>query len=132
MLTSSKLLRLLFASAVLLVTANQALAAADPNGVWKWTFTGQGGQEIQLSVTLKQDGDKLTGQMTRGDQTTDISDGTFKNDEVAFNVVRERDGNKLVVRYKGKVDADSIKGNTEFEFNGESRSREWNATRDKK
>jgi hypothetical protein len=123
---------LLAAGALLVFSAANAQAAADPNGTWKWTFTGQGGQEIQLAVTLKQDGEKLTGNVTRGDQTTEISDGTFKNDEVKFNVVRERDGNKFVAKYQGKVEADSLKGTIEFEFGGETRSFEWNATRDKK
>lgn len=123
---------LLAAGALLVFSAASAQAAADPNGTWKWTFTGQGGQEIQLAVTLKQDGEKLTGNVTRGDQTTEISDGTFKNDEVKFNVERERDGNKFVAKYKGKVEADSLKGTIEFEFGGETRSFEWNATRDKK
>lgn len=123
---------LLAAGALLVFSATNAQAAADPNGTWKWTFTGQGGQEIQLSVTLKQEGEKLTGKVTRGDQTTEISDGSFKDDEVKFNVERERDGNKFVAKYKGKVEADSLKGTIEFEFGGETRSFEWNATRDKK
>ena len=106
--------------------------AADPNGTWKWTFSTQNGQDILLSLELKQDGDKLTGKVTRADQSTEISDGTFKDDEVAFNVIRERDGQKLTVKYKGKVDGDAITGKIEFEFGGDSRSFDWMATRDKK
>lgn len=133
MLAPSQSIKLLLAAGALLVfSATSAQAAADPNGTWKWTFTGQGGQEIQLAVTLKQEGEKLTGNVTRGDQTTEISDGTFKDDEVKFNVERERDGNKFVAKYKGKVEADSLKGTIEFEFGGETRSFEWSATRDKK
>ncbi len=109
-----------------------AANAADPNGTWKWTFTTQGGMEIKISAELKLDGEKLTGKVSRGDQSTDISDGTFKDDEVAFNVVRERDGQKVTAKYKGKVEGDSLKGKIEFEFNGESRSFDWMATRDKK
>ncbi len=132
MIRRSAIGKLYIALSVWTVLAGTALAAGDPNGVWKWTFTGQNGQEIQLSVTLKQDGDKLTGNVMRGDQSTEISDGTFKDDTVAFNVVRERDGNKFVAKYNGKVEADSIKGKIEFEFGGETRSFDWNATRDKK
>jgi hypothetical protein len=109
-----------------------ARAAADPNGTWKWTFTTQNGQELSLSVTLKQEGEKLSGKLTRGDQSTEISDGMFKNDEVAFTVVRERDGQKFTSKYKGKVDADSIKGKIEIELGGEARSFDWNPTREKK
>jgi hypothetical protein len=109
-----------------------AANAADPNGTWKWTFTNQGGTEIQISADFKLDGEKLTGKVTRGDQSTDISDGTFKDDEVAFNVVRERNGQKVTAKYKGKVEGDSLKGKIEFEFNGEARSFDWMATREKK
>jgi hypothetical protein len=111
--------------------AATALAAADATGTWKWKFTTQNGQDIDLSAILKQDGEKLTGKITRGDQSTDISDGTFKNDEVAFTVVRERNGQKVTSKYKGKVEGDSIKGKIEFEFGGDTRSFDWNATREK-
>ena len=107
-----------------------AADAANPNGTWKWKFPTQNG-DIDLSLSLKADGEKLTGQMTRGDQNTDITDGTFKDNEVKFNVTRERDGQKFTAKYKGKVDADTIKGAIEFEFNGETRSFDWEAKRDK-
>jgi hypothetical protein len=123
---------LLVAAALLVFSASQAQAAADPNGTWKWTFTGQSGQEIQLSVTLKQAGEKLTGKVTRGDQATEISDGTFKDDTVQFLVERERDGRKMVAKYQGKIEADSLTGTIEFKFEDQSRTVEWNATRDKK
>jgi len=109
-------------------TAGTANAAADPNGIWKWTFPTQNG-DIELALTLKAEGEKLTGQMIRGDMKTDINDGMFKNDEVTFNVVRERDGQKFTAKYKGKVEADTIKGTIDIEFNGETRSLDWEAKR---
>ena len=132
MMHRALVLKIVLAATVLMAVSAPALAA-DPNGTWKWTFTTQGGQEFELTLVLKQEGEKLTGQLTRsGGQTSDISDGTFKGDEVAFNVVRERDGQKVTAHYKGKVEADAIKGTIEFEFGGESRMFDWNATREKK
>ena len=116
----------------LVCVAANARAAADPNGTWKWTFTTQNGQEIQISVTLKADGEKLTGKVSRNDQSTDITDGTFKNDEVAFNVERERNGQKFVSKYKGKVEGDAINGKIEIELGGDTRSFDWKPTREKK
>ena len=93
-----------------------ATAAADPNGTWEWKFTAQGGQEIELSLQLKADGEKLTGALTlpMGDKI-DIANGTFKNDEVQFETTFERNGNKIKTKYKGKVEGDTIKGKTERE-----------------
>ena len=133
MVRNFKLVRTISAALLVLMgTAASARAAGDPNGTWKWTFTTQNGQEIQIAVTLKAEGEKLTGQVTRNDQSTDITDGTFKNDEVAFNVERERNGQKFVSKYKGKVEGDAINGKIEIELGGETRSFDWKPTREKK
>ncbi len=132
MIRRTTLLKLSFAAALALVAlTSTSSAAADPNGNWKVAFTTPNGQEIELLLTLKADGDKLTGKVTRNDRSTDITDGTFKNDEVSFNVVRERDGQKFTSKYQGKVEADSIKGKIEVEFGGDSLSFDWGATREK-
>ena len=62
----------------------------------------------------------------------DIQDGTFKNDEVSFKTVFERNGNSRETKYHGKVEGDTIKGKTERKRNGEVRSRDWEAKREKK
>ena len=125
----------MFAVACLTLGCLAATATAadkpDPNGNWKWTFTTQNG-DIEISMTLKADGEKLTGSVSRNEMKADITDGTFKDDEVAFQVVRERNDQKIISKYKGKVEGDSIKGKIEFEFNGESRSFDWDAKREKK
>ena len=127
--------RMLMAALVVVLVASAALAA-DPNGTWKWKFTTQGGQEIESSLTLKADGEKLTGTLTRGQQQrkADISNGAFKNDEVSFEVTVERGGNSITSKYKGKVDGDTIKGTIQGmrPGGGEGRTRDWEAKREKK
>jgi hypothetical protein len=126
--------RFAIAAFVLFVSsAGTARAAADPNGNWKWSFTTQNGQEIELSLHLKAEGEKLTGQLTlpMGDKI-DIAQGSFKDDEVKFETTIERNGNTLKTKYKGKVDGDTIKGKTERERNGETTTRDWEAKREKK
>ena len=102
---------------------------ANPTGTWKWTLNFNG-QDRDFAVKLKADGDKLTGKFVspNGDET-DIEDGKYKDGEVSFKVTRERDGNKFVIKYKGKVSGDTIKGKSEFERNGETQSRDWEAKR---
>ena len=105
-----------------------ARAAADPNGTWKWKFTTQNGQEFELAVTLKAEGEKLTGplMLPMGD-SIDIKDGTFKNDEVSFTTVIERNGNTFTTKYKGKVEGDTIKGQDRARAQRRSHVRDWEA-----
>ena len=89
-----------------------------------------------MTLTLKADGEKLTGTLTSpgrqgGEPTkTEISEGKVKADEVSFSVTREFNGNKMTSKYSGKVTADTIKGKTESERNGETQSRDWEAKRE--
>ena len=119
------------AAFTLLLVLGTAAQAADPNGTWEWTFERQG-NSIDIKLDLKADGEKLTGKVYSGDRETEISDGTFKNDEVSFNTVRERDGNKFTMTYKGKLEGDKITGTVEFQTPDQTRSRPWEATRAKK
>jgi hypothetical protein len=105
---------------------------ADPTGTWKWTVEF-GGQSREVTLKLKHEGDKLTGTITgRNNEETKIEDGTVKGDEVAFKVTREFNGQKFVMKYSGKVSGDTLKGKTEFERDGQTQSRDFEAKREKK
>jgi hypothetical protein len=131
----------LAACAVLaLVTAAQAEdKKADPTGTWTWSTPGRnGGPDRVSTLTLKLEGDKLTGKMTtpgRGggpNVETEITDGKVKGDEVSFTVTREFNDNKIVSKYAGKLGGDSIKGKVNIERNGEAQEpRDWEAKREK-
>lgn len=114
-----------------LVSFVQAADKAGPEGTWKWK-TSMNNQEREFTLKLKMEGDKLTGTISgRNNNENKIDDATFKDGEVAFSVTRERNGNKNVQKYKGKVDGDTIKGKIEFDRNGQSQSRDWEAKREK-
>lgn len=105
---------------------------ADPTGSWTYTMKGPDGQERERTVKLVRDGEKLTGSTTgRQNNEIPLSDGSFKNGEVAFSIVRERDGNKMVANYKGKLEGDVIKGTMVGNFGGEARTVPWEAKRAK-
>jgi hypothetical protein len=131
----ANILTLLGAACLAFLLTSATANAADPNGTWTWTITTQGGQEFDLSLELKQEGEKLTGTLTLpfGDGIElDIVDGALKNDEVSFKTVFERNGNSFETKYKAKVEGDTIKGTTERERDGEVRTRDWEAKREKK
>jgi hypothetical protein len=129
-------MRRLFAAALVVTLAGTigALRADDkpnPTGTWKWTVNF-GGQEREMTLKLKLDGGKLTGSMPgREGQETAIEDGKYKDGEVSFKVTRERMGNKFTIKYTGKLSGDTIKGKTEFEREGQTQSRDWEAKRAK-
>jgi hypothetical protein len=120
---------------VALVAALAATARAEdkpnPTGTWKWTVMF-GNQSREVTLKLKLDGDKLTGAMVgRDNKETPIEDATYKDGDVAFKITRERDGNKFVIKYSGKVTGDTLKGKMEFDRNGETQSRDFEAKRAK-
>src|SRR5262249_32272289 len=99
---------------VLVLGMSQAALAADATGTWKWTVEF-GGESMDRSVKLKQDGEKLTGTYVgRDGMETPIEEGKVAGDKISFKVTREFDGNKIVLTYTGKLTDDTIKGETKF------------------
>jgi hypothetical protein len=125
----------LLLAAGLVVTALSGLAQAqdkpDPTGTWKWKVMFND-QSRDMTLKLKLEGDKLTGHILgRNDQEIKIEEATFKENTVAFAVTQERGGQKFTTKYKGKLDGDTIKGESERERDGQVRKTEWVAKREK-
>jgi hypothetical protein len=132
MMRKANLVTMGVAAFVALGTLTAVARAADPNGTWKWKFMPPNAQqEVELSLTLKAEGEKLTGKLKTPFGEADVKDGTFKNGEVNFITEVERNGNTFKSKYKGKVEGDTIKGKVERERNGETVSRDWEAKREK-
>jgi hypothetical protein len=111
-----------------LVATARAEDKSDPTGTWKWSMPGRGGQTQEATLKLKLDGGKLTGAIVgRDGKETPIENASYKDGEVSFEITRERQGQKMTMKYHGKLTGESIKGKTEFERNGEAQSRPWEA-----
>lgn len=105
-------------------------AASSATGTWTWTMEGRnGGQAREMKLTLKQEGEKLTGSMPGRNAETPISDGTIKNGELSFKIVRSMNGNDMVTKYTGKLEGDVIKFKSEMDRNGTPQVREFEAKR---
>jgi hypothetical protein len=103
---------------------------ANATGTWTWTVSGQNGNSRDVTLKLKQDGDKLTGKISGRNNDTDIEDARIAGNEVSFKVTREFNGNKMTTKYNGKLEGDTIKGKAETSRDGgEARSRDWEAKR---
>jgi hypothetical protein len=105
----------------------------DPTGTYIWTMPGRnGGPDRTNTLVLKLDGDKLTGKLMspgRGGQTnnTEIAGSKITGANVSFSVVRSFNDNTFTNKYSGTFAGDSIKGKIEFERDGETQSRDWEA-----
>ena len=122
----------IIASLVLLIFSFNVWAAdkVDPTGTWTWSFTIPSGDTINSSLKVKVEGDKLTGTVTgRGGNEIAIQNAKLTGNVISFEVVRERDGNKFMTKYNGKINGDAIKGKMEFEREGETQQRDWEAKR---
>jgi hypothetical protein len=122
----------LAAVAALTVIVTATAWAADATGKWTWNQRGQGGNEVMNTLDLKQDGEKLTGTITRMETKTEIMEGKIdKENNLSFVVVREFNGQPFKILYKGKLEGDAIKGNIVLTIQGQERMIEWTANRAK-
>jgi len=96
-----------------------AMAAADVSGKWIAQVPGRDGQTNETTITLKAEGEKLTGTISGRQGDTAISEGKVSGDSVSFVVTREIQGNTIKMVYKGKVSGDEIKFTRTFEGAGD-------------
>ena len=108
---------------------------SDATGTWTWSVPGRnGGPDRTNTLTLKVEGDKLSGKVTAPGREgkvaeTAITEGKVAGDSISFNLVREFNGNSSTIKYTGKVSADKITGKTESTRDGQVQSRDWEAKR---
>lgn len=132
---STTLAHWLIGAAILLVSfqANaEDKKKTEATGTWKWTQRPRGGngQPFEMTLKLKQDGEKLTGvQFGRGGEVP-IRDGIIHEGKVSFKVVPEFGGGNFVFKYEGALKEDTIEGKVESNFGGEPQTRDWTAKRE--
>lgn len=103
------LLAALLAVSVLTVTA----FAADLAGHWKWTSVSKANGPSEVTAQLVVKDGVITGTVTGRQGPADISEGTFKDDAVAFAVVRTSSFQTVTFKYYGKLAGDTITGTIE-------------------
>jgi hypothetical protein len=98
---------------------------AKATGTWKWTGKSGEYQGQEITATLQQEGDKLSGTVGSSAGQVEIEEGKAKNGHVAFQItVGER-----VIKFSGKQDGDTIKGKVEISEGETKRKLDWTATR---
>src|SRR6478609_10051509 len=91
-----------------IATASAEDKPASATGTWSWTVPGRdGGADRKMTLTLQQDGEKLTGKLSSpgrdgaAARETEIADGSVKGSDVAFSVTREFNDTKRTTKYSG-------------------------------
>ena len=114
---STRVRTMTVALAVLVAAAALAGQAAKVDVTGKWAFSVQVGDAGSgtPTVTLKQDGEKLTGHyssQTFGEQELT---GSIKGSDFKFTFTADVQGNSLTVTYTGTVESkDALKGSVDL------------------
>jgi hypothetical protein len=100
-----------------LLLSSLAAFAADVSGAWNITVDTPNGP-LDVTLNLKQDGDKLTGTVTSQMGDAPIT-GTVKDNDLTFTMNMDANGASMVIVYKAKVDANKISGSLDLAGQGE-------------
>jgi hypothetical protein len=119
-----KLSSVLSVLALAVMMAVVALAQSPAAGEWDVAMNTPGGVR-NFKVTLKVEGEKLTGTVGRDTGTLPLT-GTAKGNDIQFTYTVKYNDNDLVLTMTGKVDGDTMKGTVSFGGMGED---EWSAKR---
>jgi hypothetical protein len=126
-------LRAILSATLALVVSGVAVAAnqADPVGTWKCEYN-IGDQKRTSTLTIKKDGDTLTGVMSWPDQKeAKLKDLKLKDGELTFSAERVLADNKFNVEYKFMVNGDALKGKGTLDVGGEKRDFDIEGKREK-
>ena len=93
---------------IVVLTFSAIAFAAAIDGAWTATFDTPIGEQ-HYTYTFKADGEKLTGTAKNDMGETTIEEGVIKGDDVTFTENLDFQGQKLSIKYKGKMNGDEIK-----------------------
>ncbi len=107
---------------VCLAVAAVTILAADVSGKWTWEMEGRNGQKRTQTLTLKAEGEKLTGTMTgRGGDEMPIENGKISGEEISFTRTVNFGGETRKMTYTGKLEGSDLKLNMKMEGGDMSR-----------
>jgi hypothetical protein len=97
------------------VSTARADDKASATGTWKWTQSF-GGNDQEIVLKLKQDGDKVTGTITGFQGDDEIKDGKVDGEKVIFKVTRDFGGTTMITTYTCTISGEKLKGKQETVF----------------
>jgi hypothetical protein len=98
----------LSAAFVLMTAAAASAAPADVAGTWALSYTTKDGVKMASTLTLKVEGDTLTGTISSPRGSVPLNEASVKGDDVAFAIERVGFGDQIRIEYTGKVKGDTM------------------------
>ena len=102
---------------------------SNATGVWKWTSEGRNNQTRESTLTLIQDGSKVTGTVSGRQSDTKISGGKVDGNKISFGTTRESERGKFEAKYTGTIDGDQLNGAMKITFGEREFERDFKAKR---
>ena len=109
--------RAVLSSAAAQNTPQESSAATNLSGNWQMSWTTEKGKQRQVTIEIKQQGNKLSGNFESERGSASLK-GTLQGDQVSFSVKMPR----RQASFTGKVDGNKMGGTTE-------QGAPWTATR---
>ena len=113
----------IFSIILALLVSSVAAFAADIGGDWTLNIDSPQGA-LEVTLTLKQDGDKLTGKVSSQMGDADIT-GSIKDNDLTWKMSFDGGGQAMELTYTAKVDSDGkmsgtidLGGQGEIKFTG--------------
>jgi hypothetical protein len=115
--------------ALALLAFSQSAQQVNVTGDWEITITSpERGPRPPQTISLKQEGEKLTVTMT-GRQGEEIkAEGTVKGNEIEWSITRTTQRGEIKIAYKGKIEGDTMSGQVQM---GDFGTSDWKATKKK-
>jgi hypothetical protein len=100
---------LIFCAALVLTFSAASAFASDVTGTWTGNMIAANGDTFQLTFTLKQEADKLSGTVSSPQlEAMEIVDGKIDGDKLSFSVVY----NGMTIKNEGVISGEQIKLST--------------------
>ncbi|MFB3776484.1 MAG: hypothetical protein ACE141_02705 [Bryobacteraceae bacterium] len=94
--------------ALLLLAFAVTACCDDLSGKWQWEMAASGGR-TQYTLTLKQEGESLTGTLGSGEDVMPLRDGKVSGDKLSFVIARTWGKRETTMTYQGRVFGDEIR-----------------------
>lgn len=99
-------------------------------GTWRWSVQTPRG-ERQYALRLRQRFQKVSGTVSVDGRETPISNARLVGTQLSFTVTREIGGQKVTMRFSGRVRGDTITGTVDIQGGRFAGKRDWVAKRNK-
>jgi hypothetical protein len=105
-----RVLSVVAAAVVVLLSAGMPSAdVQDAAGAWNLSYRTRDGQTRTSTLTLKIEGNQVSGTLSSPRGTVPIDEGTVDGDSIAFAIIRVGFGDTIRIDYTGKISGDTMR-----------------------